>query len=140
MSETDCIFCKIIRGEIPSAQVYSTSRIFAFLDIAPVNPGHALIIPKAHHPLIFDVPEDLGAELISTMKVVGKALMNVTDAEGLNIGMNNYEAAGQLVPHAHFHLIPRFKDDGFKLWPQKQYDDPEQMNTLAAEISKAIQS
>jgi len=133
----ECIFCKIVRGEIPCAKVYESDRVIAFLDIAPVQPGHALVIPKDHHPTLFDIPAALAQELQTALQRVGSAVMQATSAQGLNLGMNNHKAAGQLVPHAHYHLIPRFEGDGLSLWPQKSYDDTEKMQQLAAAIMNA---
>lgn len=136
MSE-ECIFCKIVRGEIPCAKVYESENVLAFLDIAPVQPGHSLVIPKEHHPTLFDIPPALAEELLQALQKVGQAVMHATKAQGLNLGMNNHKAAGQLVPHAHYHLIPRFEGDGLRLWPQKSYDDTELMQKLAVGIMNA---
>lgn len=134
----ECIFCKIIAGQIPSAKVYDRGGVYAFLDIAPVNKGHALVVPKAHHATLFDLPEDLGRELLGALKTVGHAVMAATGASGLNVGMNNFESAGQLVHHAHFHLIPRHKGDGLTLWTQHAYERVEEMQKLALAIRSAI--
>jgi len=134
----DCIFCKIIAGEIPSAKIYDHGGIYAFLDIAPVNKGHALVVPKKHYATLFDVPPDLGRELTTALQVVGRAVMTATGAAGLNVGMNNFEAAGQLVHHAHFHLIPRHAGDGLTLWTQHAYESVEEMQKLTQAIRSAI--
>lgn len=134
----DCIFCKIIAGQIPSAKIYDRGGIYAFLDIAPVNKGHALVVPKTHHATLFDLPEDLGRELVGALKTVGRAVMAGTGASGLNVGMNNFESAGQLVHHAHFHLIPRHSGDGLTLWTQHAYESVEDMQKLAQAIRSAI--
>jgi len=134
----DCIFCKIIQGTIPCAKVYDRGGVFAFLDIAPVNKGHALVVPKAHHGTLFDLPPDLGRELITALSAVGRAVMQATGAAGLNLGMNNFEVAGQLVHHAHFHLIPRHEGDGLRLWTQHAYESVEEMQKLAQAVKKAI--
>ncbi len=134
----DCIFCKIIAGEIPSAKIYDRGGVYAFLDIAPVNKGHALVVPKAHHATLFDLPQDLGRELLGALKTVGQAVMTATGASGLNLGMNNFESAGQLVHHAHFHLIPRHSGDGLTLWTQHAYESVEDMQKLAQAIRSAI--
>lgn len=136
--DTDCIFCKIIAGEIPCAKVFESERILAFLDIAPVNKGHALVIPKGHFPQVWAIPAEFAADLLEAQKAVGRALMDATGADGLNIGMNNYAAAGQLVMHAHYHLIPRFEADGLELWPGKAYTDMDEMNSLAENIRGRI--
>ena len=134
----DCIFCKIIAGEIPSAKIYDRGGVYAFLDIAPVNKSHALVVPKAHHATLFDLPQDLGRELLGALKTVGQAVMTATGASGLNLGMNNFESAGQLVHHAHFHLIPRHSGDGLTLWTQHAYESVEDMQKLAQAIRSAI--
>jgi histidine triad (HIT) family protein len=136
--DRDCIFCRIIAGEIPSAKLYDKGGVFAFLDIAPVNKGHALVVPKGHYATLFDLPPDLGRELVSAMQTVGRAVMSATGATGLNVGMNNFASAGQLVPHAHFHLIPRHEGDGLSLWTQHAYENAEEMQKLALAIRSAI--
>ena len=108
----DCVFCKIRDGQIPSAKLYEDERTFAIMDINPLNPGHALVIIKAHAPTIFDAdPADLGAA-IAAAKKVGAAVKDAMKAEGLNIMQANGAAAFQSVPHLHLHLIPRFTGDG----------------------------
>lgn len=133
--DSDCIFCKIVAGDIPCAKVFESETVLAFLDIAPVSAGHALVLPKDHHPTLMDIPSGLGNDLLAALSAVGGAVMEATGADGLNLMQNNHEAAGQLVHHAHFHLVPRFADDGLRLWPQAGYDDPEQMRKLAATIA-----
>ena len=137
MAPTDpnCIFCKIVAGEIPCAKVYESDTVIAFLDIAPVNPGHTLVVPKGHYPTMMDVPAELGRDLTEALSHVGKAIMKATGADGLNLMQNNFEAAGQVVFHVHYHLIPRHEGDGLGLWPQSAYDSPETMNDLAASIA-----
>ena len=108
----DCVFCKIRDGQIPSAKLYEDERTFAIMDINPLNPGHALVIIKAHAPTIFDAdPADLGAA-IAAAKKVGAAVKDAMKADGLNVMQANGAAAFQSVPHLHLHLIPRFTGDG----------------------------
>lgn len=121
----DCIFCNIIEGRIPSYKVYEDDNSFAFLDIAPVNKGHTLIIPKNHYINIEDIPEDELSALIKTVKKVGKLLKEKFNIEGYNVQENNDPVAGQIVPHIHFHIIPRNENDGLKLWSQGGYDEGE---------------
>lgn len=121
----NCLFCKIIKGEIPSSKIYEDKNTFAFLDISPVNKGHALIIPKMHSETILDMDDEDAANLIKTIKKISKAVMTSTNADGFNIMMNNYKASGQIIPHAHFHIIPRFENDGLKHWPQGKYFNDE---------------
>jgi histidine triad (HIT) family protein len=135
IADSECIFCKIVAGEIPCAKVFESDTVLAFLDIAPVHPGHALVLPKDHHPTLMDIPPALGEDLFKALSAVGGAVMEATGADGLNLMQNNYEAAGQLVHHAHFHLIPRFADDGLKLWAQSSYETPDDMQKLAATIA-----
>lgn len=135
----NCVFCQIVAGKIPCAKLHETDTVLAFLDIAPVRKGHALVLPKAHHPTLWDLPPALGADLLAAMQAVGKAVLAATGAEGLNVGMNNHAAAGQLVPHAHFHLIPRHGGDGLSLWAQSAYPGgPEEMAGLAQAIRSRL--
>jgi len=136
--DKECIFCRVAAGEIPCAKVLETDEILAFLDIAPVRPGHALVLPKGHYPTLWDLPDGLGTALLSAIKGVGRGVVKATGADGLNLGMNNHEAAGQLVPHAHVHLIPRQTGDGLALWEQSSYDGGDAMETLAERIRKSM--
>ena len=107
----DCLFCKIIKGEIPSSKVYEDERVFAFLDIGPINKGHTLVIPKKHVTNIFDIEtEDLDA-LSEAVRKIAPAVKKALDADGVNIMSSNGEAAGQVIMHSHIHIIPRFKGD-----------------------------
>lgn len=135
---SDCIFCKIVDGELPCSKIFENDACLAFLDIAPVNAGHALVLPKAHHARVWDLPADQGGELMNAISKVSKAVMDATGAAGVNVMQNNEEAAGQLVHHVHFHIIPRFDDDGLRLWPQGAYDSMEEMTRLAEKIGSRI--
>jgi len=121
----DCIFCKIIRGEIPSHQVYEDDKVLAFLDITPVNPGHTLVIPKAHYENLLDLPEEGAKNLIVAVKKIAGAVVAATGAEGFNLGLNNGAVAGQMVGHVHFHIMPRWENDGRKLWLGQAYPEGE---------------
>ena len=133
----DCIFCKIIAGEIPSFKVYEDESVLAFLDIAPVNPGHTLIVPKKHYENMEEIPEDELSWLAVAIKKVGKAVKDGLGAEGYNITENNDPIAGRIVPHLHFHVIPRREGDGLKLWPQGKYGEGE-AEEVARQIAKRI--
>jgi histidine triad (HIT) family protein len=110
--DTDCVFCKIIDGEIPSMRVYEDDRTLAIMDINPVNSGHCLVIPKAHAPTLWDAdPVDLQAAITAAQKVA-VALKTVVKPDGLNMLQANGSAAFQSVPHYHLHLIPRWNNDG----------------------------
>ena len=121
----DCIFCKIVKGEIPATKVYEDEHTIAFLDIAPAAQGHTLVIPKEHHEKISDTPNEILEKVIDTVKKVGNALLKEND--GFNVMQNNNKAAGQLVPHLHFHVIPRKENDGLDIahWKSKKYDEGE---------------
>ena len=134
----ECIFCKIVSGEIPCAEIYSSQSILCFLDIGPVAEGHTLIIPKEHYSTLWDVPQELSGELLWAMQAVGSAVFRITGATGLNVVMNNYKAAGQEVPHAHWHIIPRREGDGLIMLQQKEYDSQDAMQELAAKIKSAL--
>jgi histidine triad (HIT) family protein len=121
----DCIFCKIINGEIPCTKVYEDDKIFSFLDIAPVSKGHTLVIPKEHHKDLLDMPDNILAEVAKATKKIAKAVVKVTRATGFNLHQNNGPKAGQGVMHFHFHIIPRHEDDGLKHWPQGSYEEGE---------------
>ena len=117
-----CIFCKIVQGQIPSARVLETDQAIAFLDIHPVNPGHTLLVPKAHHAYLGDVPDDLAAHAASLLPRLCRAIRAATGADGLNVIVNNGRSAGQTIDHVHWHIIPRFQDDAVNWpWPQGEY-------------------
>jgi histidine triad (HIT) family protein len=122
---TDCIFCKIIKGEIPSYKIYEDDKVIAFLDIVPVNKGHTLIIPKKHSLDLTDMEDEDVCALFKTAKKLAPAILKATGADGFNMGMNNRKAAGQLVMHSHLHIMPRFSNDGLKLWEGKKYEEGE---------------
>ncbi len=119
----DCIFCKIVKGEIPSAKVHEDETMCAFLDINPINPGHTLIIPKRHMENLHDMHEEEIQHAFGLISKIAKAIVVGVQADGFNIGMNNGKAAGQVVMHAHIHIIPRFANDGFHHWQGKPYED-----------------
>lgn len=116
-----CIFCKIIKGEISADKIYEDENCFAFLDITPINPGHILLISKEHYENLYDLPDDLFAKMAPIIKKLAIAIKKGVNAKGINIGMNNDPAAGQIVPHAHFHIIPRFPNDGHHHWKGAPY-------------------
>lgn len=134
---TDCIFCKIIRGELPSYKVYEDEKTIAFLDIKPVNEGHTLVVPKNHSQNIFDIAASDWAAVADTVRKVALAVEKGLNADGVNLAMNNREHAGQVVPHPHVHVIPRFKGDGLKLMPQRNYKEGE-AESSAEKIRSAL--
>lgn len=134
----NCIFCKIIKGEIPSHKIYEDEYTLAFLDIAPIHPGHTLIVPKQHHENLEQTPHDVSCKCMDTIKKIAPALLKATGADGFNVGLNNGSAAGQAVFHTHFHLIPRFTNDGLKPWPHNKYQ-PKQAEEITRRIKEQIE-
>ena len=126
----DCIFCKIVKGDIPSSKVFEDDKFYAFLDISPVNKGHVLVIPKEHHETLTDLPEGLIKGYLATVKKVAEAVMKGMRADGYNVQMNNYKAAGQVVFHTHVHIVPRYEGDGLELWPGQDYECGEMEDAL----------
>ena len=112
MRETDCIFCKIAAGEIPSKTIYEDERFRVILDISPASKGHALIIPKEHYANIYELPEEMAASAMVLAKKLAAHMTEILQCDGFNIIQNNGEPAGQTVFHFHMHLIPRYKNDG----------------------------
>ena len=111
-TQQECIFCKITKGEVPAVKVYEDNEVLAFMDIHPKHPGHTLVIPKDHIENIYGMPSETAARLMIVVQKIAVAVKNATDADGINISMNNESAAGQDVWHAHMHVIPRFNEDG----------------------------
>ena len=133
----ECLFCKIVKGELPSSKLYEDEDTLAFLDLFPVNKGHSLVISKEHYENIFDVPAESLAKISSVMKNVADAVKKGVNADGISIAQSNGKDAGQVIPHIHFHVMPRFKDDGLKLWPQGKYEEGE-MDKFKEDISKFL--
>ncbi|MEK7099877.1 MAG: HIT family protein [Patescibacteria group bacterium] len=131
------IFEKIIAREIPAEIVYEDEDTLAFLDIAPNNPGHTLVIPKVHSRNIFDVSERSWHAMMETVRILAPAIQKAVNAEGINIAMNNESAAGQIVFHTHVHLIPRHTGDGFTHFPQGEYAEGE-ASVVATKIKDAL--
>lgn len=135
----NCIFCQIVKKDIPAKIVYEDEDILAFLDIEPNNPGHTLVIPKKHHQDLFDLPEDILSKLLPAIQKIAEGVRVAVSAPGINIRMNNGSEAGQIIYHAHIHIIPRFKDDGLQPWGHKKVIEAE-MESLHKKIKDAIES
>ena len=123
--ENDCIFCKIIKGEVPSEKIYEDEHTFAFLDIHPINRGHTLVIPKEHHENMYATPVETFSRLMESVHMLAPRVTQAVGSAGINIGINNERAAGQLVFHIHVHIIPRWSDDGHAQWHGNPYQDGE---------------
>jgi len=136
----DCLFCKIVKGEISAKKVYEDDNSFAFLDINPRNPGHTLVIPKKHVVTLLELSEEEAGNFFRSVRKVAGMVMNATKAQGLSISNSNGTAAGQMVAHLHFHIIPRFITEGpvglEGILQVKKMDDAS-LNKIAETISKA---
>ena len=113
--DKDCIFCKIVRGEIPSFKLYEDDKTLAFMDINPINPGHALIVPKHHAPNIFETPDDWLAAAMVTTRRIARGVETALKPHGMNIVQANGPGAAQSVFHLHIHVVPRAENDGIKM-------------------------
>jgi histidine triad (HIT) family protein len=130
-----CIFCKIAKKELPCALLYEDEAVLAFLDLAPVQPGHTLLIPRLHASTLLDLPPDGGQAILRGLQTVGGAMRTVLRADGFNCLQNNFPAAGQQVMHAHWHLIPRFTGDHLDFnWHPGKYESRDVMLALAAKF------
>jgi len=136
----DCVFCKIIKGEIPCTRLYEDQDVLAFMDIHPVVKGHALVIPKTHHNPLMETPPEVLQKLITVVQRIAQAQMKGLQADGINVSQANGAIAGQVVPHIHFHVIPRFTTDGYHgNWLPRKYDNPQELQAIADRIREAIQ-
>lgn len=111
-----CVFCEIVKGDIPADKIYEDDYVLAFLDIKPHNPGHTLVIPKKHYQNLEEIDEDSLAKLILAVKKVALMMKDKLGVLGYNVIENNNLIAGQVVPHIHFHIIPRYKNDGLRFF------------------------
>lgn len=132
-----CLFCKIIAGEIPAHKIYEDEEVFAFLDIHPINPGHTLVVPKAHYANLVDAPPELLASLIKATQKIAKAVISATGMDNFNLGVNNGSLAGQVIFHLHFHIMPRYADDHHQLWHGQDYKAGE-AEEIAGKIRKLL--
>lgn len=130
----NCIFCKIIKGEIPADKFYEDDNFLVILDAGPVSPGHSLIIPKSHFVNIFDAPEEALVKIGPITQKISQAIKKSVKADGLNIHINNDKEAGQVVFHAHIHLIPRFQGDNLVQWKSKENRDRDYFEETKAKI------
>lgn len=136
--DKDCIFCKIVRGEIPSFKVFEDDRTLAFMDINPINPGHALIVPKHHAPNIFETPDDWLAAAMVTTRRVARGVETALKPHGMNIVQANGPGAAQSVFHLHIHVVPRAKDDGIKMNWGIRPGNMDEIKAIAEKIKAAL--
>lgn len=133
--DADCIFCKIIRGEIPSFKVWEDDKTFAFMDINPIAAGHALIVPKFHTPNIYEAPEDWTGPTLGSVSRVARAVRDEVAPDGVNILQANDKGAAQSVFHIHFHVIPRNIGDGLTMNWDMVPGDMDEIGKLAEKIA-----
>lgn len=141
LSMSDCIFCKIVNGEIPAAKVFENEHVVAFLDISQVTKGHTLVIPKIHKENVYELTPDVARNLFEVVPAIANALKKTYEPIGLNTINNNGEAAGQTVFHYHMHLLPRYgQGDGFgAVWKTNTSDyTVELLKEMAENINKNI--
>ena len=115
MKDTNCIFCKIANGEIPSKTIYEDDNFRVILDLGPATKGHALILPKEHYANLYELPEETAGEVMKLAKRMADRMKERLGCEGLNLVQNNGDLAGQTVFHFHMHMIPRYQADGQKI-------------------------
>lgn len=137
--EKDCLFCKIIRGEVPSYTVFENNDVKAFLDLSQVNPGHTLMIPKKHIANLFDYSTEDAKRFLQYVPMVANAIKNYDPKiTGMNISTNNGASANQVVMHSHVHFVPRFEGDGLKVITRNNEADYEDADYQ--KIADAIQA
>ncbi|NLH40407.1 MAG: HIT family protein [Planctomycetes bacterium] len=129
-----CVFCKVVAGEIPAAKVYEDDAVVAFLDIGPISDGHTLVIPRRHCTNVHECAPEVLSAVATRLGKIAKAVVEAMGADGYNVLVNNGSAAGQVVEHLHFHIIPRKTGDGvLTRWPSYKYAKG-RMDEVAARI------
>jgi len=138
MEADDCIFCKMVAGQIPVTKIYEDKVVLAFLDIGPLSDGHTLVIPKQHFEKLHECPAEVLGPVASRLGKIAEAVAGAMNSEGYNVLCNNGRAAGQLVEHLHFHIIPRNTGDGvFDRWPAYKYQEGK-IEEIAAKIRENL--
>jgi len=138
MTDSDCIFCKIVGGEIPAEVICRDEAAVAFMDIGPLAEGHVLLIPTKHYQTLDQMPADEAAAMLKHLPSLVRAVQAATGCEGVNILQNNGRVAHQVVPHVHFHVIPRDEGGAFQFnWPAGKYPDG-RMAELAEQIRRNL--
>lgn len=136
MKDANCIFCKIINGDIPSRRIYEDENFVVMMDVSPASKGHSLLLPKEHYANLFEMPDALLEELLKVAKKVAAQMKESLQADGINLLQNNGVAAGQTVFHYHMHLIPRYEgEEPILTWEPKSYS-AEEMDEIKSTILK----
>jgi histidine triad (HIT) family protein len=134
----ECLFCRMIQGEVPTPVVYESVTAFAFLDHRPLFFGHCLVLPRRHVPTLIDLPAELVGPFFREVQLLTRAVETAMAVQGTFVAMNN--RISQSVPHLHVHVVPRNRGDGLKgfFWPRTRYDNDEQMETVRAAVAEAV--
>lgn len=136
----DCVFCSIISKKSQAANIFENDEFIAFMDKFPINPGHTLVLPKKHHQTIVDMSIEETGKLFGLSSHLAKAVIKAVNADGFTLGQNNGEAANQIVPHVHVHIVPRFNNDSeVGRWPSRKTASIEELNNIAAKILKYVE-
>ncbi len=136
MRDDNCIFCKIVNGDIPSKMLYEDGEFKVILDLGPATKGHALILPKNHYRNLYELPDDMASKVMLLAKKMAFQMTDKLECDGFNLVQNNGEAAGQTVFHFHLHLIPRYNGDGQTLgWKEQELtaDELEEIRKIITE-------
>ena len=138
MRDDNCLFCRIVSGELPATVVYEDEDSFAFLDHRPLFPGHTLLVPREHVETLGELPVSLVEPYFKAAQLLARAVESGLEAEGTFVAMNN--RVSQSVPHLHVHVVPRRRKDGLKgfFWPRTKYKDEEEMNSVQSKIASAL--
>ena len=135
MTKDDCIFCKLANGVYPTNSIYEDENFNVILDVGPATKGHALILPKQHYANLFELPDDVAGEVMVLAKKMATHMKEKLNCDGFNLIQNNGPCAGQTVFHFHYHLIPRYEDDGQNLLWEPTSPDEESLKELCKLLS-----
>lgn len=138
MVDDNCLFCRIVSGELPATVVYEDDNSLAFLDHRPLFPGHTLLVPREHVETLGDLPAALVGPYFNAAQLLARVVESALDAEGTFVAMNN--RVSQSVPHLHVHVVPRRRKDGLKgfFWPRSKYKGDEEMREVQSKIVSAL--
>ena len=134
----ECIFCSIVAKNRDAAYVYENKQFIAIMDKYPINTGHTLVLPKKHYKTLIDMPVNEVAMLFALTAHIAKAVVKAVDSDGFSIGQNNGEAANQIIPHVHVHIIPRFANDKTR-WSSRKFTTFEELQRVAENIKRFIE-
>jgi len=139
MVDDNCLFCRIVSGEVPATIVYEDKNSLAFLDHRPLFPGHTLLVPREHFEILGDLPPSLVEPYFKSTQLLSRVVELAMDAEGTFVAMNN--RVSQSVPHLHVHIVPRRRKDGLKgfFWPRTKYKGEEEMKEVQSKIQSALE-